>query len=254
VAVTALQFLTGCSSSAGGPGKGMPSRLYAHMLNKHGWMQNCTAFKSLYNGTVNFDVIASAESSHAEEAIDAPTREVLVSARARAGARRPRCERPPPSMCVTGAGDGRPCLAAVRGSACLHGPSLHMHATSAEAGAKHRPAPPLRQLPPLGQPGGCWDWDRNLAAALAEAAEGNGSRLIMGCVWMWCDCRGPKHGAWTSVDAEAAAQARRNPLPSLRHAVPPGAWADPLALGCLAQLALRLTARTPPAGPGCRQA
>jgi hypothetical protein len=39
-------------------------------------------------------------------------------ARAQAGARRPRCDRPAAQHARAGAGDGGPCLAAVRGSAC----------------------------------------------------------------------------------------------------------------------------------------
>jgi hypothetical protein len=83
VAVTALQFLMGGggSFSAGGPGKGMHSRLYTRVLNKHGWMHNCTAFNSLYNETGIVGVFASAESAHAEEAVDVLTREMLVRAR-----------------------------------------------------------------------------------------------------------------------------------------------------------------------------
>ncbi|CAL8469178.1 g8719 [Coccomyxa elongata] len=53
VAVTVLQFLLGGggSFSAGGPGKGMHSRLYRRVLNANEWVHNCTAFNSLYNDT-----------------------------------------------------------------------------------------------------------------------------------------------------------------------------------------------------------
>ncbi len=98
VAVTALQHLTVCGGSAGGPGKGMPSQLDVRMLNKHDWLQNCTAFKLLYSDTSKFSVCASAESAHAEEAINVPTREMLVSRALRpapaapaASAHRPAC-------------------------------------------------------------------------------------------------------------------------------------------------------------------
>lgn len=61
-------------------GKGMHSRLYTRVLNKHAWMHNCTAFNSLYNDTGIAGVFASAESAHAEEAVDVLTREMLVCA------------------------------------------------------------------------------------------------------------------------------------------------------------------------------
>ena len=63
-----------------GAGKGMHSRLYTRVLNKHAWMHNCTAFNSLYNDTGIVGVFASAESAHAEEAVDVLTREMLVRA------------------------------------------------------------------------------------------------------------------------------------------------------------------------------
>ena len=37
--------------SAGGPGKGMHSRLYTRVLNQFPWMHNCTALNSIYNNT-----------------------------------------------------------------------------------------------------------------------------------------------------------------------------------------------------------
>ena len=39
-------------SGAGGPGKGMHSRLYTRVLNQHPWMHNCTALNSIYNNSV----------------------------------------------------------------------------------------------------------------------------------------------------------------------------------------------------------
>ena len=68
----------------------MHSRLYTRVLNKHAWMHNCTAFNSLYNDTGIVGVFASAESAHAEEAVDVLTREMLVRACA---ARPPFCAR-----------------------------------------------------------------------------------------------------------------------------------------------------------------
>jgi len=41
----------GGSFSAGGPGKGMHSRLYANILNNYNWVANCSYFSSIYNET-----------------------------------------------------------------------------------------------------------------------------------------------------------------------------------------------------------
>ena len=69
VAMTVLQYLLGGggSFSAGGPGKGMHSRLYTRVLNQHPWVHNCTAVTSLYNSTGLVGIFASAESARAEE-------------------------------------------------------------------------------------------------------------------------------------------------------------------------------------------
>lgn len=40
----------GSSFSPGGPGKGMYSRLYTNVLNKHWWCESATAFNSIHNG------------------------------------------------------------------------------------------------------------------------------------------------------------------------------------------------------------
>lgn len=48
--VCALHLLLGGggSFSAGGPGKGMYSRLYTNVLNRHHWVDSATAFNSMY--------------------------------------------------------------------------------------------------------------------------------------------------------------------------------------------------------------
>jgi len=51
----------GSSFSAGGPGKGMYSRLYTGVLNKHGWVQNATAFNSCYLDSGMFGIYGAAE-------------------------------------------------------------------------------------------------------------------------------------------------------------------------------------------------
>jgi len=49
--VCALQMILGGggSFSAGGPGKGMYSRLYTNVLNKHIWAHSCTSFNTMYS-------------------------------------------------------------------------------------------------------------------------------------------------------------------------------------------------------------
>jgi len=54
----------GGSFSAGGPGKGMYSRLYTNVLNKHGWVQNATAFNNCYADSGLFGIYGAAEPKH----------------------------------------------------------------------------------------------------------------------------------------------------------------------------------------------
>ncbi|KAI3913943.1 hypothetical protein MKW98_010755 [Papaver atlanticum] len=56
-----LQFLMGggCPISFGGPGKGMCSRLYRRVLNKHTELQSFTSFNALYDRTGLFGIHAS---------------------------------------------------------------------------------------------------------------------------------------------------------------------------------------------------
>jgi len=83
VAMTVLQYLLGGggSFSAGGPGKGMHSRLYSRVLNQHPWVHNCTAMTSLYNTTGLVGIFASAESSRAEEMTSVLCREMEAVAK-----------------------------------------------------------------------------------------------------------------------------------------------------------------------------
>ncbi|CAM8936226.1 unnamed protein product [Rhodiola kirilowii] len=77
--LTVLQMLMGGggSFSAGGPGKGMYSRLYLNVLNKHAEIQSFSAFSSLYNNTGLFGIQASTESSHASDTIDIAVKELI---------------------------------------------------------------------------------------------------------------------------------------------------------------------------------
>ncbi|KFM26109.1 putative mitochondrial-processing peptidase subunit alpha-1 [Auxenochlorella protothecoides] len=71
VAATVLQYLLGGggSFSAGGPGKGMHSRLYRRVLNQHGWVSNCTALSSIYNDTGLVGIFASADADRADHLV-----------------------------------------------------------------------------------------------------------------------------------------------------------------------------------------
>lgn len=82
VVMTALQYLMGGggSFSAGGPGKGMHSRLYTRVLNQFPWMVNCTAISSLYNETGIFSIFASAESASADEMVNVLCKELQAVA------------------------------------------------------------------------------------------------------------------------------------------------------------------------------
>ena len=60
-ALATLQMLLGGggSFSAGGPGKGMYSRLYTNVLNQHGWIESCVAFNHSYTDSGLFGISAS---------------------------------------------------------------------------------------------------------------------------------------------------------------------------------------------------
>ena len=57
-ALATLQTLLGGggSFSAGGPGKGMYSRLYTHVLNQHAWVESCTSFNHSYTDSGLFGI------------------------------------------------------------------------------------------------------------------------------------------------------------------------------------------------------
>lgn len=60
-ALATLQTLLGGggSFSAGGPGKGMYSRLFTNVLNQHGWIESCVAFNHSYTDSGLFGISAS---------------------------------------------------------------------------------------------------------------------------------------------------------------------------------------------------
>ncbi|XP_074581961.1 mitochondrial-processing peptidase subunit alpha-like [Curcuma longa] len=80
--LTVLQMLMGGggSFSAGGPGKGMYSRLYLRILNEYQQIQSFTAFNSIYNDTGIFGIHATTSPEFVSTAIDLAVRELLAIA------------------------------------------------------------------------------------------------------------------------------------------------------------------------------
>jgi mitochondrial-processing peptidase subunit alpha len=81
-AVAVLQMLLGGggSFSAGGPGKGMYSRLYTSVLNQHAWVESCVAFNHGYADSGLFGVAASCGPQHAASMLDVICRELAALA------------------------------------------------------------------------------------------------------------------------------------------------------------------------------
>jgi processing peptidase subunit alpha len=77
-AVAVLQTLLGGggSFSAGGPGKGMYSRLYTNVLNQHGWVENCMAFNHGYSDSGLFGISAICVPATANRMLDIMCREL----------------------------------------------------------------------------------------------------------------------------------------------------------------------------------
>ncbi|MCJ1395123.1 Mitochondrial-processing peptidase subunit alpha [Xylographa bjoerkii] len=77
-ALATLQTLLGGggSFSAGGPGKGMYSRLYTHVLNQHGWVESCVAFNHSYTDSGIFGIAASCSPSRITSMLDVMCREL----------------------------------------------------------------------------------------------------------------------------------------------------------------------------------
>ncbi|KAJ0745517.1 putative quinol--cytochrome-c reductase, Mitochondrial processing peptidase [Helianthus annuus] len=80
--LTVLQMLMGGggSFSAGGPGKGMYSRLYLRVLNEYPDIQSFSAFSSIYNHTALFGIQATTSSDFAAKAIDIAAKELIAVA------------------------------------------------------------------------------------------------------------------------------------------------------------------------------
>ena len=77
-ALATLQTLLGGggSFSAGGPGKGMYSRLYTNVLNQHGWVESCVAFNNSYTDSGIFGISASCDPRQAKQMLEVMCREL----------------------------------------------------------------------------------------------------------------------------------------------------------------------------------
>ena len=77
-ALATLQTLLGGggSFSAGGPGKGMYSRLYTNVLNQHGWIESCVAFNHSYTDSGLFGIAGSCIPGRVGSMVDVMCREL----------------------------------------------------------------------------------------------------------------------------------------------------------------------------------
>jgi len=67
----------GGSFSAGGPGKGMYSRLYENVLNQHGWVESATCFNSIFNDTSLFGIYGTTLPQNSPELVDVLSKEFI---------------------------------------------------------------------------------------------------------------------------------------------------------------------------------
>ncbi|KAK1290579.1 Mitochondrial-processing peptidase subunit alpha [Acorus calamus] len=70
----------GGSFSAGGPGKGMYSRLYRRVLNEFQQVQSFSSFANIYDNTGFFGIYAATDSDFASQVVDLAAREILAIA------------------------------------------------------------------------------------------------------------------------------------------------------------------------------
>ncbi|KOS16904.1 Mitochondrial-processing peptidase subunit alpha [Escovopsis weberi] len=77
-ALATLQTLLGGggSFSAGGPGKGMYSRLYTNVLNQHGWVESCVSFNHSYTDSGLFGISASCLPGYTSAMLDVVCQEL----------------------------------------------------------------------------------------------------------------------------------------------------------------------------------
>lgn len=77
-ALATLQTLLGGggSFSAGGPGKGMYSRLYTNVLNQYGWVESCFSFNHSYTDSGIFGISAACSPTRTTEMLEVMCREL----------------------------------------------------------------------------------------------------------------------------------------------------------------------------------
>lgn len=81
VAACVLNIMGGGGSfSAGGPGKGMYTRLYTNVLNRYHWMYSATAYNHAYSDTGLFCIHASAPPTHVRGMVEVLTKELVTMA------------------------------------------------------------------------------------------------------------------------------------------------------------------------------
>ncbi|CAH1440151.1 unnamed protein product [Lactuca virosa] len=80
--LSVLQMLMGGggSFSAGGPRKGMYSRLYLRVLNEYPEIQSFSTFNSIYNHTALFGIQATTSSDFVSKAVDIAVKELIAVA------------------------------------------------------------------------------------------------------------------------------------------------------------------------------
>ncbi|XP_053987995.1 mitochondrial-processing peptidase subunit alpha [Hylaeus volcanicus] len=80
VAMCVLNMMMGGggSFSAGGPGKGMYTRLYTNVLNRYHWLYNATAYNHAYADTGIFCIHASCTPSHVKEMVEVIVHEMVA--------------------------------------------------------------------------------------------------------------------------------------------------------------------------------
>ncbi|XP_052864608.1 mitochondrial-processing peptidase subunit alpha isoform X1 [Anopheles cruzii] len=80
IAICVLNMMMGGggSFSAGGPGKGMYTRLYTNVLNRYHWMYSATAYNHAYADTGLFCIHATAPPTHVRNLVEVITRELYT--------------------------------------------------------------------------------------------------------------------------------------------------------------------------------
>lgn len=79
IAICVLNMMMGGggSFSAGGPGKGMYTRLYTNVLNRYHWMYSATAYNHAYADSGLFCIHASAPPTHIRDMVEVIVRELV---------------------------------------------------------------------------------------------------------------------------------------------------------------------------------